>query len=80
MVMDVNIKDMIKRLEQNDVLRLSPKLEDAAVTPKVVPAETSKTKKVVCNCSYSSNSATNWWLGLIAFLLFLMLCLNPNFE
>lgn len=28
----------------------------------------------------SKTTATNWLLALIAFLLFLMLCLNPNFE
>lgn len=28
----------------------------------------------------SKTMATNWLLALIAFLLFLMLCLNPNFE
>lgn len=77
--MNINT-DIVKRLERQELLCRCAKIEDSTVTPKVVPAEPTKSKSVVCNYSYSSNSATNWWLALIAFLLFLMLCLNPNFE
>lgn len=70
--------DFIKKLEQQELSCCSAKVEETAVKPKVVAAEPTKIKSVKCSCN--CNPATNWWLALIAFLLFLMLCLNPNFE
>lgn len=70
--------DFIKELEQQELSCCSTKVEETAVKPKVVAAESTKIKSVKCSCN--CNPATNWWLALIAFLLFLMLCLNPNFE
>ena len=70
--------DFIKELEQQELSCCPAKVEETAVKSKVVAAEPTKFKSVKCSCSY--NPATNWWLALIAFLLFLMLCLNPNFE
>lgn len=70
--------EIIKELEQQELSCCSVKVEETAVKPKVVAAEPTKIKSVKCSCK--CNPATNWWLALIAFLLFLMLCLNPNFE
>ncbi|MBR2369690.1 MAG: hypothetical protein IKA83_06000 [Paludibacteraceae bacterium] len=71
--------DFIKKLEQQEVSYRSVEVEETAAKPKVVPVEPTKIKSAMYSCSYY-NPATNWWLALIAFLLFLMLCLNPNFE
>lgn len=74
--------ELVKELEERErSCHRSNKIEKTAVKKtKVFPAEVAKVKTVKCNCNCNSNPATNWWLALIAFLLFLMLCLNPNFE
>ncbi len=72
--------DLVKKLEERErsCFHSNRTVETAVKQPKVVPAEPTKIKTVKCNCN--SNPAINWWLALIAFLLFFMLCTNPNFE
>lgn len=71
--------DIVKKLEQQELLCRCSKVEENTVTAKVEPTEPTKGKSV-CKFYHNGNSATNWWLALIAFLLFFMLCTNPNFE
>ena len=69
---------IVKLLEQKELSsRYGCECKETAVKNKVLPAEPVKTASVKCNYS---NPATNWWLALIAFLLFLMLCTNSNFN
>lgn len=70
---------IVKQLEEKELSsKYGCDCKETVIRNKMLPAEQVKVCTVKCSCY--SNPATNWWLALIAFLLFLMLCTNSNFN
>lgn len=75
--------EVLREIEKRECLNYRPVNISHNEDSNQIETYNVSTKNNTCHKStiiFRNNSATNWLLVLIAFLLFFMLCTNPNFE